>query len=312
METPLSHALPSLSDSLAPGGAAEDLLRALTEHTPVGVFLSDASGACRFVNGRWCELTGLTPERAMGDGWTAALHPDDAERVRREWIEAANEQRDSIISYRFRRPNGSVVWIDGYASAFRDRQGRLAGWIGACLDVTSHRRTETELRSQANTDTLTGLPNRRAFEELLELALTDAARGGDPASLILVDIDHFKQINDTHGHLAGDEVLAAVARIIRGRLRQRDIAARIGGDEFAVIARTGSPETLASQILVAIRSETKLDGNRPLPITASAGIATSTEATTQPRAFVEAADHALYRAKQRGRDRAESSLHIAA
>jgi diguanylate cyclase (GGDEF)-like protein/PAS domain S-box-containing protein len=312
VETLLSQALPALAGSLAPGGAAADLLRALTEHTPVGVFLSDASGECRFVNGRWCELTGLGPEQAIGDGWAAALHPDDADRVRLEWIQASSEMRDSIISYRFRRPNGSVVWIDGYASAFHDRQGRLAGWIGSCLDVTTHRRTETELRGQAHTDTLTGLPNRRGFEELLDLALSDVARGREPAGLILVDLDYFKRVNDTLGHLAGDQVLANVAKTMRARLGPRDIAARIGGDEFAVIARTHTPQILAAQLLEAIRNE-DLVGGRRLSITASAGTAIADSTANDPRALLETADHALYRAKQHGRNRAESgSFHIAA
>jgi PAS domain S-box-containing protein len=200
METLLSRALPVLAGSIAPGGAAEDLLRALTEHTPVGMFLSDERGGCRFVNGRWCELTGLSLSEALGEGWAAALHPDDRERVAAEWADAATTGRDSVISYRFGRRDGGVVWIDGYASAFHDQQGRLAGWIGACLDVSAHRRTESELRTQARTDSLTGLPNRRALDELLEL-VGSGEQGA--LSLILIDLDGFKAINDRHGHLDG-------------------------------------------------------------------------------------------------------------
>ncbi len=309
METPLSHALPALAGSLSPGGAADDLLRALTEHTPVGVFLSDTAGSCRFVNRRWCELTGLTVDQALGDGWVQALHPDDREQVQLEWAAAAKEERDSVVSYRFRRPDGTVVWIDGYASAFHDAQGALVGWVGACLDVTSHRRAELELWTQAQTDPLTGLPNRRAFEELLA-PVGAAAVVEEQVSLILVDIDRFKTINDTYGHGVGDQVLVAVGHTLRGRLRESDIAVRLGGDEFAVLARTRAPERLASLLLEAIRElDLEIDGSR-LQLTASAGTAVLSSAGVGRTGLLEAADHALYRAKRQGRDRVDS--HAAA
>ncbi len=312
MATSLSRALPALAGSLSHGGAADDLLRALTEHTPVGVFLSDTRGACRFVNRRWCELTGLTVDEALGDGWARAIHPDDSERVGLEWAEAAAEARDSVISYRFRQPDGTIVWIDGYASAFHDVQGKLVGWVGACLDVSSHRRAETELRAQAQTDPLTGLPNRRAFEDLLEVALVEAGRGGEPVSLISIDIDRFKQVNDTYGHLAGDEVLVAVAKMLRRRTRERDLAVRLGGDEFAVLARTSTPEVLAAQLLAAVRGLDVCVAGRRVRLTASAGVAHVMPALFDRTDLLEAADHALYRAKRRGRDRVEAHVPLAA
>ena len=82
--------------------ASGEILRALTGHTPVGIFVSDIDGACIYVNDRWCELAGLKREDALGDGWAAALHPDDAERVRAEWAQAAHAERDSVAEYRFR------------------------------------------------------------------------------------------------------------------------------------------------------------------------------------------------------------------
>jgi diguanylate cyclase (GGDEF)-like protein/PAS domain S-box-containing protein len=148
MEARLTQVLPVLARSIAAGGPAEDLVRALTAHTPVGVFLSDRAGACRFVNQRWCDLTGLSFEQALGDGWAAALHPDDRERVGAEWAAAAAEGRDSVIGYRFQRPNGSVAWIEGYASAFRNPAGELVGWIGSCLDVTAYRLAELDLERE--------------------------------------------------------------------------------------------------------------------------------------------------------------------
>jgi diguanylate cyclase (GGDEF)-like protein/PAS domain S-box-containing protein len=307
MGTVLSQALPALAKSLSAGGAAEDLLRALTEHTPVGVFLSDTDGSCRYVNRRWCELAGVGPEKALGDGWAAAIHPDDRDRVEREWAAAAGEERDSVISYRFRRPDGTVSWIDGYASAFHGENGRLVGWVGACLDVTSHRREHLRLRLQAETDPLTGLPNRRAFDELLEAALTELARGGEPVGVVILDVDHFKDVNDTHGHRAGDETLIAVAGKLGERLRRTDVAARVGGDEFAILVREDDPSLVGDHLVAALRTLDLASGT----ITASAGAALARPGDSA-ETLLAAADGALYEAKQRGRDRVEPAAILAA
>ena len=123
-------------------GSNEELFRTLTAHTPVGVFVSGAAGDCVFVNQRWCELTGLSAEQAEGDGWAMALHPDDRERVAREWKAASDAGRDSVIEYRFLRPDGSVVWIAGFASALRGPEGQVEGWVGTCLDLTARKEAE--------------------------------------------------------------------------------------------------------------------------------------------------------------------------
>jgi PAS domain S-box-containing protein/diguanylate cyclase (GGDEF)-like protein len=129
----------------AGAGDANEMLRALTTHAPYGVFRSDAEGKCEYVNERWCELSGLSRKQALGDGWIAALHPDDAERVRGEWAEAAAKARDSLVEFRFLRPDGGVRWIQGSASPLRDEDGNLTGWLGTCLDVTARREAKEAL-----------------------------------------------------------------------------------------------------------------------------------------------------------------------
>jgi diguanylate cyclase (GGDEF)-like protein/PAS domain S-box-containing protein len=299
MEKLLSRALPELAGSITAGGAAENLLRAVTEHTPVGIFLSDEHGSCRFVNARWCELAGLTQDQAAGDGWAQALHPDDCERVAKEWQQAAVEGRDSIISYRFQRRDGHVVWIDGYASAFYDVEGKHTGWIGACMDVSAHRRTQADLWTQAHTDPLTGLPNRRALDELLS---PDGGLDRSKLSLVLIDLDHFKEINDTYGHPVGDQVLIAVADALRSRVRDSDFPIRLGGDEFAVLVRTNQPIPLVKDLLSAIRAVRITCGDSTIAVTASAGTAAMSERDASDFNLFETADHALYRAKRQGRD----------
>jgi two-component system cell cycle sensor histidine kinase/response regulator CckA len=148
----------------------EGVFGALTSHTPVGVFVSDASGACVYVNGRWCELSGLCLEDALGDGWARALHPDDVERVLAEWAEAADAGRDSVVEYRFKRPDGGVAWIRGFATALRDADGVVVGWTGTCLDLTSSHRRERqqEIVADFGLRTLSGSNRETVLRDAVE------------------------------------------------------------------------------------------------------------------------------------------------
>jgi PAS domain S-box-containing protein/diguanylate cyclase (GGDEF)-like protein len=124
---------------------ASRMLRALTTHSPYGIFKAAADGSCEYVNERWCELTGLTREQALGDGWAAALHPDDKHRVRDELRHAIAEGLDWTVSCRFLRPDGTILWIQGFASPLRDDEGVLTGWVGTCLDLTARKEAEEAL-----------------------------------------------------------------------------------------------------------------------------------------------------------------------
>lgn len=125
--------------------SAEEVFRVLAAQTPVGIFVSSKDGKCEYVNRRWCELTGLTPEEALGDGWIKALHPEDIDRVVEGWQENAEAGQDSMSEYRFLRPDGAVSWIEGYATALRSDDDSVVGWVGTCLDMTARRLAEEAL-----------------------------------------------------------------------------------------------------------------------------------------------------------------------
>lgn len=165
---------------------------------------------------------------------------------------------------------------------------------------------EDALAAQARSDVLTGLPNRRAFEEVLTAAFARMRRMKEPVVLLSLDIDHFKRINDTHGHAAGDEVLRVVGRTIGSAIREVDKAFRVGGEEFAVLlAGTDIPGAMiaAERLRAAIASHpASLANGRILAVTASIGVAAADSAKT-PDALLHAADEALYAAKSAGRDR---------
>jgi PAS domain S-box-containing protein len=130
-------------------------LETLARLAPVGLFRTDAVGDCTYVNDRWCALTGLTPEQARGQGWTAALHPDDRARVFAEWYDAARQGREFRSEYRFRHPDGRTWWVIGRALAERRGDGEVTGYIGAVADVTDRKQAEAALReSEAKLRTL--------------------------------------------------------------------------------------------------------------------------------------------------------------
>ena len=120
---------------------------ALTQASPTGVFQTDAAGACVFVNDRWCVMAGITPDQALGDGWTTVLHPDDRESVFTEWQQSVQEQRPFSLEYRFLRPDGKITWLYGQSSVMRDEHGAVIGYVGTITDISEHKEVEQTLRT---------------------------------------------------------------------------------------------------------------------------------------------------------------------
>jgi diguanylate cyclase (GGDEF)-like protein len=162
-----------------------------------------------------------------------------------------------------------------------------------------------EIRKMAATDALTGIANRRTFEQVLEQELSRARRNGDQVTLVMLDIDHFKKLNDTHGHQTGDDVLRGTGAALLQSCRDFDTAARYGGEEFAVVLPSCSPKEslIAGDRLRAAIADAEL----PVSITASAGVATFPVHAVDPQSLIKAADEALYESKRSGRDRVTRS-----
>jgi diguanylate cyclase (GGDEF)-like protein/PAS domain S-box-containing protein len=285
---------------------SEQRFRALATLAPAGIFETDAAGACLFVNDRWCELSGLEASAALGDGWAQALHPQDRARVYRDWHTAVDEDGESRSEYRYCRPDGVVSWVLGSHVPLHDESGAVTGYLGSCVDITERKRMEEQLRHMADRDPLTGLLNRRGFTRELERHAALQRRYGPEGALLAIDVDGFKQVNDRLGHLAGDRVLARLADILCRRLRGTDVIARVGGDEFAVILpRAGEAEaqTVARSLVDGIRTElAAIDGQVPMSVTASVGIALFDVGDVTGERMLGRADQALYAAKAAGRN----------
>lgn len=184
----------------------------------------------------------------------------------------------------------------------------LFGILGIRRLFIDMRHQEARLDVLARTDALTGLPNRRETLERLRLELERSARSGHPVAVFMLDIDHFKRINDTWGHAAGDDVLVAVAQVARASLRRIDSCGRIGGEEFLVmLPETDREEALAAaeRLRAAIADQAVIDGGQPMRVTVSVGVAIHHPADPLPTPdlLIQRADHALYAAKESGRNR---------
>lgn len=206
------------------------------------------------------------------------------------------------------------TWVEGHRVERRRLRGgeriRVGAFVAAYVAPgdAAGRHLE-DLARLARTDALTGLPNRRALEEELSRAAARALRGGSPLSALVLDVDRFKQVNDRHGHAAGDAVLAAVAARAAGALRAGDVMARIGGEEFAVLlpgADLARAAEAAERIRAAIAAEPIAAGGLALDVTASIGCAALSPGEAEGSALLARADAKLYEAKSAGRNRVAS------
>lgn len=277
-------------------------LRTIADNVPALIAYVDTGMRYRFANERYREwfgvktgdMIGKTVAEAMGEAFYAA---------RREALERCLAGHASHLEIEEQRRGRTRVVSSTYLPHVRD--GVVQGIYVLSTDATSAREYERQLHALAHSDHLTGLPNRRSYEERFAQAIARARRGATPLALAYLDVDHFKQINDTLGHAVGDAVLREFARRLASTVRSTDTVARLAGDEFVVVLeQVGSPlecERIAAKLLDALRTPFVLDGHT-LPVTSSIGIAWS--ARPEHGALAHAADEGLYRSKHAGRDTA--------
>ncbi|MDQ4129123.1 MAG: PAS domain S-box protein [Actinomycetota bacterium] len=295
---------------------AEKRYRTLVERIPAITYIQEPEEPSRttYISPQYEEILGYSPEDCLKDPklWARILHPDDRERVLAEDRRTNATGEPFSIEYRQFARDGSVVWIKDEAAAVRDEEGRLQYWIGVQVDVTERKMLEERLEHQAFHDPLTGLPNRALFMDRLEHALSRTERKNDEVSVLFLDVDNLKVVNDSLGHEAGDRLLTATAQRLRECLRPADTVARFSGDEFAILLEgvdgVGEAAQVAERVAEALRAPLVLK-DRETFVTASVGIALSGSATGiaqgSARAMAETllrqADLAMYGAKNRGK-----------
>jgi len=234
------------------------------------------------------------------------VHPDDLPKVH-EWFVRIGEptSQPGIFEYRIRGTDDRYRFVENRYTPVRDASGRLVEVEGTLVDVTERKEVEAEIARLARTDPLTGLANRATFSDRLRQMFALARRGSAGFAVLYLDLDHFKDINDTLGHPAGDELLReAAARLLRS-LRETDLVAWLGGDEFAIlqadVAELADSGTLAEHIRAGLAAPYQIAGST-VHLTASVGIASYAPGTAKPEDIMMQADLALYRAKDEGRN----------
>uniref|UniRef100_E6PV17 Diguanylate cyclase n=1 Tax=mine drainage metagenome TaxID=410659 RepID=E6PV17_9ZZZZ len=270
-------------------------------------YRTDAQGVTRYVCPAVKNVLGYEAEDIIGLP-AGAFYPDPSER---EALIAAIRQHGQVHDFpgRMRRKDGAIIDISISTHALFDEQGQYAGVEGIWRDITERKRMERELERLATYDTLTGLLNRRCIIEQLEQALkrcTDG-RAHKPLAVLLLDLDHFKRINDSHGHAVGDRVLRQFVDVVMAQKRGSEEFGRLGGEEFLLILRDADEDT-AQQVGERIRQavEDAIIALKPgvtMRLTVSIGLTQARSTDRSPSDVLERADHALYQAKHRGRNR---------
>lgn len=282
--------------------------RTMFEEAPMGIALIDSvTGEFQDINSRYAQITGRSLDEIKGGNWAGFVHPDDAPGVLALLDMLGKDGGAGFkTSMRLLRPDGSVAWIDMSMAAIETRSRAQPHHLCMIEDVTEKKQSEALIWQQANFDTLTQLPNRRMFQDRLEHDIAKCRRDGLRAAIVFIDLDHFKEVNDTLGHHQGDILLVEAAQRIRSCVRESDTVARLGGDEFTIIL-TGLEdsrcvEAIAQKILDVLKAPFAL-GQEQAFVSASIGIALYPDDGLDVDDLLKHADQAMYAAKGGGRSR---------
>jgi len=267
-------------------------------------------------------LLGWTPSSWVSvEDWAARMHPDDREWVFNFCVAQSQAGVDHEADYRALNKDGSYVWIRDVVHVVRNEDGTVDSLIGFMFDISERKKTEEklatlqkELEILSFKDGLTGVANRRMFDSVMELEWANARRNNQPLSLIMIDIDYFKQYNDCYGHIQGDDCLKRVGKVLSAAAtRSRDFIARYGGEEFVLILPETDAES-ANKVAERCRNlifKEQISHENSLVsqlLTVSLGVGTIIPAhKDEPITFIKAVDKLLYQAKQKGRNRIASS-----
>lgn len=281
------------------------LLHRAVEAATHGVYVTDPEGTIGFVNPGFCGMTGYTREELINEKMSILRSGTmSTDYYKRLWttIAAGETWEEEIVN---RRRDGSMYWAYQIISPILDEEGRVTNYVGIQNDITHRKELEDELRYLAEMDVLTGVANRRKTLDELEREIARATRHGHELSILMLDIDHFKRINDNYGHETGDAVLRAISATAVAMLRPSDRLGRWGGEEFVIIlpeTDCAGAATLAHRVVNAVRDSRAVPGEQ---ITVSIGVATFDADNPQESvdSMVRRADELLYSAKDLGRDR---------
>lgn len=279
------------------------------------IFQTDRDGVWTFLNLAWATLMGFSVEETLGQPWQNFIHPEDTLTQQGAFASVLNQSPAAIATHpepaypplRYITKTGETRWVEAHCQPLYDAEGEVIGTTGTLYDITDRKSVEIQLLHDVMHDSLTGLPNRVLFTDRLQHAYQNYQRYPETGFAVLfLDLDRFKVVNDSLGHIVGDQLLAAVAERLNDCLRPGDTVARFGGDEFTVLLPNVVEVKDAIQVSDRILSQLSQPfnlSNQEIYTSASIGIALSSGPEQQPDELLRNADIALYRAKANGKGR---------
>jgi len=270
--------------------------------------LYDEHWTMKFVSNGCADLTGYTPDELIDNrvtSYAALIRNDQNDRLVGEVEAAIGSAELFSLEYPIERKDGQEIWVWERGRAVVDEDELVLE--GIIIDITDRKLLEDELSERATRDALTGLLDRREATRLLDEEISRARRYQRPLALLWIDLDHFKQVNDKMGHMAGDAVLRGLSQLLSTKVRQVDLVSRFGGEEFVVVLPemdAAQAEQSAERLRQLVESiPLQLDGDRSVSLTMSVGVAVYPDHGEDAPQLIAAADRAMYRAKAAGRNR---------
>lgn len=295
--------------------ASEETFRALFDQAAVGITIVSLGLRYVRVNDKFCEMVGYAREELLTMTVTDLAAPEVRDEVLdyRSSLLAGSAERHEVRERQLVHKDGRRVWVGVATSLTTDASGAPSYFATVVQDISEAKRAAAALRESeerfrhlAHYDVVTSLPNRALFHDRLKHTLQQAERNGWTVGVMLIDLDRFKEVNDTFGHAAGDLLLNQLSARLSGSIRAGDTAARLGGDEFAVIlSMLSAPQdagVVAQKIIASLQTPVAID-HRTAAVGASVGIAIYPQDATDPQALLKNADAAMYVAKSAGGNR---------
>ena len=285
---------------------SEDRFRSLIQNSSDTTMMMDERGYCTYVSPAIVQLLGREPSQLIGSLATDFVHPDDRDRVRSR-LGADFQAGPDTANLQFRMGTGDGEWCDVEAVVTNElERPSIAGYVANIRDITERKEFEALLAHRALHDPLTGLANRQLILDRAEQMLARSRRTCELMAAYFIDLDNFKDANDSMGHEAGDRLLEAVSARLLGMLRASDTVGRIGGDEFVILAEgvslAAGPELVAERIREVLQEPFHVAGYEHIPITVTASVGVAVGDRPSAQELLRDADIALYRAKAAGRD----------